>query len=280
MKITLSQVLPKLQQVKEYEKYYSALCPFHDDTKPSFLLFKDGWFKCLGCGKSGDLHTLHKVLHGWTTTSHRIKQEVTDYHIPPIPTNSEYFAMDAHETLVRFSESLAWYLRLRGIDDQILPQKIGWYNGWYTFPTYDYDDAYKGMVLRAGQHIQQATGLRYVIKSTAGLYFPDWYLARKGDYLVITFGILDAITLTKMRIPAASSIYGKTVNLNLLDWVRKPIVFFPDKDEEGKARDMYRKLGWRGRVVEYPYQEGLKDPNDLYLAGYGQSMINSIRSVL
>ena len=278
--VTISQVLTKLQKTKEYQNYYSCLCPMHDDTKPSFLLYKTGWWRCLGCGRSGDLYSLHRFLTGWTSRSATIRSEVTEFHVPRLKNVGEDFIIDCHETLLTFSQSLAWYLRMRGIEEQIIPQKIGWYNGWYTFPVYGYEDDYRGFIMRSGRHIQEATGLRYVIKSTGSLYFPDWYLARKSDYLVVTFGILDAISLSKLRIPACSSTHGKTIDINELEWARKPIVFFPDKDESEEARKYYRQLGWRGRVVEFDYPENCKDPNDLLLAGHDQDMMNAIRNAI
>lgn len=30
-----------------------ARCPFHRETKPSFAVFQDGGYHCLGCGVSG-----------------------------------------------------------------------------------------------------------------------------------------------------------------------------------------------------------------------------------
>lgn len=278
--VTISQVLPKLNRVKEYEKYYSCLCPMHDDSKPSFLLYKTGWWRCLGCGRSGDLYSLHRFLTGWTSRSATIRSEVAEFHVPRLKNVGEDFIIDCHETLLNFSQSLAWYLRMRGLEEQIIPQKIGWYNGWYTFPVYGYDSDYRGFIMRSGRHIQEATGLRYVIKATGGLYVPDWYLARKSDYIVVTFGILDAITLSKLRIPACSSVHGKTINPDELDWARKPIVFLPDRDEEDAARNIYRQLGWRGRIAKIDYGENCKDPNDLLMAGRGTEMTNAIREVL
>lgn len=278
--VTISQVLPKLQRVKEYQNYFSCLCPFHDDTKPSFLLYKTGWYRCLGCGRTGDLYSLYRFLTGWVSKSATIRSEVAEFHVPRLKNVGEDFVINCHETLLNFSQSLAWYLRMRGLEEQIIPQKIGWYNGWYTFPVYGYEDDYRGFIMRSGRHIQEATGLRYVIRSTGSLYFPDWYLARKSDYLVVTFGILDAISLSKLRIPACSSIHGKTVNISELEWARKPIVFFPDKDEGEDARKYYRQLGWRGRIVDFPYDENVKDPNDLLLVNKEIEMANAIREAI
>ncbi len=41
--------------VKRVGKYYRALCPFHDDTEPSLVLYPEtGTFFCFGCRKTGD----------------------------------------------------------------------------------------------------------------------------------------------------------------------------------------------------------------------------------
>jgi len=34
---------------------YAALCPFHNDKSPSFVIYPDGGFKCFGCGEHGDV---------------------------------------------------------------------------------------------------------------------------------------------------------------------------------------------------------------------------------
>ncbi len=41
---------------------HKGLCPFHDDTDPSFTIFNDIRFHCFGCGKSGDAFTLLSLV--------------------------------------------------------------------------------------------------------------------------------------------------------------------------------------------------------------------------
>ena len=36
---------------------YLGLCPFHSEKTPSFHVHHDGFYKCFGCGKSGDIFT-------------------------------------------------------------------------------------------------------------------------------------------------------------------------------------------------------------------------------
>src|SRR3990172_3974734 len=206
----LRSVVSRLEHVKEYEKYYSALCVFHHDTSPSMLVYKDGWFRCLSCGRSGDLYVLDRKLRGWTPPSMLYNTESTDWKPPTGASDPVKFVFDAHHMLSKYTESLGWYLRMRGLECRIEGQKLGWHNGWYVIPTFSADDNLTGYILRAGQHVQEATGARYVTHSTSSLYVPDWYLYLTGEYLVVTFGVLDALTLTELRIPAVSSVWGMT----------------------------------------------------------------------
>ena len=44
----------------------SALCPFHDDTRPSLRInVETGAFRCMVCGvKGGDVLAFHRARHG------------------------------------------------------------------------------------------------------------------------------------------------------------------------------------------------------------------------
>lgn len=278
-RVSLSRVIEKLQKVKEYENYYSALCVFHDDTKPSMLVYKDGWFRCLACGKTGDLYLLDRKLNGWSSRSMVLEGELTSWTIPKtIVQGGLDFAMKAHEVLLTNSESLSWYLRMRGIENRIEPQKLGWYNGWYTFPVFNEEGYFKGIILRAGLHIEQAKGLRYVTPTKEKYYVPDWQLNRNNNYLVVVFGIIDALTLTELRIPNISTIHGLNCNPDDFDDIRKPIIFFPDKGEEPQAIEVLRKLGWRGRLARINWSDSAKDVNDLYLQGKTTQIFNAIEA--
>lgn len=61
-----SKYLPKVKHIGGDE--YIALCPFHDDTKPSFNFNKvKGTYFCHGCGKKGDFIHFYAKLHGLDT---------------------------------------------------------------------------------------------------------------------------------------------------------------------------------------------------------------------
>jgi hypothetical protein len=46
----------------------SAICPFHNDTKPSLRVrLETGAFRCMACGaRGGDVLAFHRLRHGMT----------------------------------------------------------------------------------------------------------------------------------------------------------------------------------------------------------------------
>ena len=49
-------VIGELVQLKKAGREYKANCPFHEERTPSFYVVPDkGFYKCFGCGKSGDV---------------------------------------------------------------------------------------------------------------------------------------------------------------------------------------------------------------------------------
>ena len=83
--------------------------------------------------------------------------------------------------------------------------------------------------------------------------------------LFVTFGLFDAMTLSLLGYPAATSTIGKgSFRAEWLDGWSGRIAVLPDLTEEREAHLLVRDLGWRGTVLELPYPEGTKDPNDFY----------------
>jgi DNA primase len=55
-KLDIVEVVQRYVKLKRVGKYYSGLCPFHKETKPSFYVSPEMQiFKCFGCGVSGDV---------------------------------------------------------------------------------------------------------------------------------------------------------------------------------------------------------------------------------
>ena len=269
----LDDFLSVLQGVRQYDKagkkYLAGLCPWHDDTKSSLLVFEDDFWRCLACGRDGRHITLYNELQ--QPGSHRnLQPERVSYRIPKTPRDPEKlsdFVWKAHQIL-KDRPALGWYLENRGVDSMIGTSVLGWYNGWYTIPIMDDVQHVTSLVMRAGSHVESISGHRYITQDTT-LYCPDWGLIRRSDKpLAIVYGMLDALALADLRIPVVTTTGGKgTFRPEWVEFWRKPIVVVPDRGEEKEAKELVAYLGWRGKVACLDYPLGMKDPADFLKAG-------------
>lgn len=64
-KIDIVQVISEKISVKKSGKHFKALCPFHGEKTPSFMISPElQIFKCFGCGESGDVITFLEKFEG------------------------------------------------------------------------------------------------------------------------------------------------------------------------------------------------------------------------
>lgn len=64
-RINIVDIVSKRVQLKKSGKNYFGLCPFHSEKSPSFSVNEDlGYFKCFGCGESGDVITFVQKVEG------------------------------------------------------------------------------------------------------------------------------------------------------------------------------------------------------------------------
>lgn len=54
--------LYSFQKLRKVGSRYQALCPFHSDTAPSFVIYPDNSFHCFGCQANGDAIDFVKLL--------------------------------------------------------------------------------------------------------------------------------------------------------------------------------------------------------------------------
>lgn len=249
-----------------YGRYFKAVCPFHQDNDPSMLVFKDGWFRCLGCGTNGRWETLWNKMKGQPVTVRAEKK--TSWAYPDLRGLSlEEVCFHAHNYLIKFP-SLGWYLEMRGVQDRIERNELGYWEGWYTIPVYDVEGNFITAVLRAAPHIQFASGMRYWCHHSPVPYVPDWRMMTKGEYVIVVYGMLDALTIASLRLPVITTTGGKDSFIpEWLDDYRKPIYIIPDLGEETTAIKLAGKLGWRSSVVRLNYPDGIKDPAGFAEAG-------------
>lgn len=270
MNLTLDDVAEYLEEFHRYSGYGMCLCIFHDDHSPS-LLVTDNGYKCKSCGEKGSLAKLYEKVSGRI-----VIREKTKYN----PAQSIWYkwaekfgsiqntAKIAHQELLH-NPSLGHYLKQRKIDSQIKNGKIGYLDGFYTFPIKDEYEEIQGLVARASPTIQTKE-LRYTVSPNCPvkLYVPSWRKAFTDEYLYVSFGTLDAWTLFMSGYAGLTGISGQELNARNLDRFRKPMFVIPDKKEERAAIELQSSLGWRANPLYLDFPDGCKDINDIHM-NYG-----------
>jgi hypothetical protein len=264
-----------LHNTHEYDRYIAGDCPWESHKSQALLVFKDGWFRCLGCNRSGNWMMLWNKLKGQNIIL-RPDNKIT-WHMPSIAgSDLESLCYQSHMDLMQF-ESFQWYIKQRGLENRIELNELGYYEGWYTIPVYGENGSFVTAVFRAAPFIQEATGQRYWCKHVPVPFVPDWIRFNQADGVFVVFGMLDALTLVDMGLPVMTSTSGKdTFNPEWLDKYRKRIYIIPDLGEEHTAHELAASLGWRGRVMKLNFPDGKKDVNGFYEKGKGQELRNQI----
>lgn len=262
--------------------YLLMRCPFHDDAKASLLVYADGWSHCRGeCLASYPLNTLYAELNS-PGSINRASPDIT-YGRPPrlpgSPHEMAEFVDDAHQTILR-NNSFSWYAETRGIRGRIEPCDLGWHQGWLVLPVYSEQRELQGLIIRSGPQEQKVTGLRFSQPTgqRAMMYCPDWTLLSKTEGpLYVVFGMIDALTLSELRLPVVTSTGGaKSFQPQWLNAMRKPILVVPDKGEEQAGSRLVNHLDWRGKLKKLKYPGEFKDPNDYLSFGKGNELLREL----
>lgn len=65
-KVDIVEVIASYIPLKKSGRNYAALCPFHNEKTPSFMVSPERQvFKCFGCSESGDVFTFLEKREGW-----------------------------------------------------------------------------------------------------------------------------------------------------------------------------------------------------------------------
>lgn len=262
----LDDLYDLLEDAQRYDRYIAARCIFHDDDKPSLMIYEDR-YKCLACGANGQTSKLlDKLDHKFVPKVDQHK----DYANPFTKWTKSHplgKALQISYLNLKNTPSLGTYLvKERKIDIKILLQiGTGYRDDWYTFPIRDTNKCIVGAVARKSPTNNCSS--KYIIPSGQNpnlLFVPDWKKVIDESVVFLTFGILDAISIYACGYAAMSTTTGKRIDPSAMDKIRKRIVLFPDHNEEFEAIDIARQLGWRSKVFECNYTMDAKDPNDLY----------------
>jgi len=259
----LDQLSEKLD-CKHYGSYLASICVFHEDSRPSLMVYPDT-YRCLSCGAFGKTQDLLNKLSNTMLLRTNTKQDFTNPFSRWLRNDTVSEVCRKSHNLMTNQPSLAQYLHKRGIAH---PEQygIGYRDDWYTFPITDQDNAIIGAVARANADTNTSKS-KYVLPKDQDpnlLYIPDWKLIDTASTVYLTFGILDALSLVIMGYPAMSTTTGKRIDPSALDWLRKKIIIIPDEGEIPDAMNIAKHLGWRGEVKKINYPDGTKDISGIF----------------
>lgn len=250
-----------------YSNYFACYCPFDSHMSPALLVHDDGLFVCLSCGKKGTheyldrfigshyhsqrVETVSRVLPQW----HKWEQEYG---------NLEGIVNTAHNRLLKYS-TYQTYLKRRKIYEYAQDGRLGYLDGWITFPVMDDGHQILDIVVRS---VSRFSHTRYVVHpggdcGVRSLYVPSWERVKESKTVYIVYGIIDAISLHLAGLPVITGITGKSLSYESLSPLRKRFIIVPDENEEREARMLANKLGWRATVKTLDYPEGCKDPDGI-----------------
>lgn len=273
--VNLDEIAEVLDYSHRYGRYVSGLCPFHDDHKPSFFVYPDSYI-CLSCGAHGKSSTLLEKLKPGRNLFTPTKTE--QYFRNPWTNWVKDVSFDAIFS-ISLKHSPSQYLKDRGIDEVTQKKlKIGMLDNWILFPIIDDGGWILGGVARAGETNHSTH--KYILPAGQDpnlLYVPSWKRIMNKDYVMVTFGILDAVTLYMLGFSALSLTTGKRCNPIAFESIRKHIIIIPDLGEDMEANVLASKLGWRGQVLRLQYPENAKDINDLsWKSGWSNDKIREV----
>jgi len=276
---TLDDIIDLLDQPHKYSDYVACLCCFHDDESPSMLIYEDGYY-CKACGARGSLDYLHRKLSGFDTVS-KVKIPVKFNRVMGLWkkwlgqfNDVETVCVNAHHYLL---SNPSPYLRRRKINSVVQSSYIGLIDSFFTFPVFDKEHKIIGAVARASPTIQTKQVRFSVSPDCNALYVPDWERVLESDYIIVVFGIFDALGLSICGFPVVTGIAGASFNAELLDEFRKPIYVIPDFHEERQALALISQLDWRGTPLYLEFPDGTKDCADIREQYDDEKLISIIR---
>lgn len=134
LRADLVEVVGEAVPLKRSGKEWKGKCPFHDDRTPSFYVVPEkGFYKCFGCGESGDVFSFVMKRHGMDFTD-AVKHLGERFGVEVVEVRSEEPRDDPNRPLYeanafareffrarladeRGGASARAYLKERGIDD-------------------------------------------------------------------------------------------------------------------------------------------------------------------
>ncbi len=293
-------------QLKKRGRLYSGICPLHKDTNPSLKVYPDRqFFKCYGCGKSGD-------VIDWIQLTRSVDFKDALKLLGNLPQAEVLFepATKKHTVTMRPEIAEYWHILLgkkrtyfhnRGFANATIDrEQFGWNGRQYVIPLWEgipQESNLLAMKLRRddelelgrlkndnsnwdNKQLQNALKLipKYILKgSYEPILYNSWAVENREE-IWIFFGEFDAALATQLGLNACSPVHGAASWQ--LYWgetylrAAKQIFIVPDKGEEKQGHRVKAMLGGCAKVYSFP--EGpWKDFSEFILAGnYAEELRN------
>lgn len=270
-----------------------CLNPEHKDKNPSFSINAvNGVFYCFSCGFSGHVATLLPDIKVEEDSIRNLKY----YQVIDRLTEDENAdTLEFSETMLPPVDHLVDY-EVRGVPGELLKElgvyycSKGKYRGRLVFPIRDLDGTLLGFDSRIHKNskgevvepmVPEAKYLRPPNIQTKNLLYPLDYVSNNfdEDYIILTEGIFDAISLVAMKQPAVCNFglgspspfkVGRVLSLGVTS-----IINGFDADTKGAEGWARIKEDWRAQIpvgkpisiIEDIRSNG-KDANDFLQANY------------
>jgi DNA primase len=188
-KIDIVELINEFVPLKKTGRNFKALCPFHSETAPSFIVSPERQiFKCFGCGESGDIFGFLMKTEGLEfgealrllakragvklqryQPSEAEKQKSLLYEINHLASEFYHYLLTAH----RVGKQALQYLQVkRGINQETLRLfKLG-------FAPAMWDGLQQFLVNKKGYQVEALEKAGLVIKSEKGRGYYDRFRAR------------------------------------------------------------------------------------------------------
>jgi DNA primase len=174
-RLSIDELVSQYCQIQKKGRNFVCLCPFHNDSHPSFLISPDkGIAYCFACQKGGDIFSFYQLIEGvdFPQAIRELAEKVgitveQSTYKPQQKDEKERMrgCLEAADTLYRehlkTNETIMSYLRGRGVTDgEIETFHLG-------FAPDSYTGTYEGL-LKAGYSKKEVTGTGLAIQRDLG----------------------------------------------------------------------------------------------------------------
>lgn len=300
----LVRVIGQTVKLKKHGPNYLGLCPFHAEKSPSFNVRSDkGYFKCFGCGASGDVFSFLEKQSGqlFIDIVKRLAGELgieLDNSYQPRPSTSsalEVLAQTQEEFKKQLQgESLVYLLNTRKIPKEIIEARGLGFGGNHsqfrsriTIPIYNH----RGQLVAFGGRIfghAEKDRPKYINSSASEIYeksqvlyglYESLSLIKKQKRVVLVEGYFDVIALLALGIPAVAPCGTSLTDAHaeLLKKYTPEIILCFDQDAAGKmahqkALMLFLSKGFQVKAMRLTG----KDPDALWQQGQGDLLIKLV----